>query len=80
VASGNAELGFVALSSVLSPRNRTPGSRWDVPAELYAPLRQDAVLLARGAANPAARAFLDHLRSAPVKALVATYGYGADER
>jgi molybdate transport system substrate-binding protein len=75
VASGNAELGFVALSSVLSPRNETKGSRWDVPADLYAPLRQDAVLLKRAAGNPAARAFLDFLRSAKAKALIQGYGY-----
>lgn len=78
VASGNAELGFVALSYVQSPRNRTPGSRWDVPGELYAPIRQDAVLLARAAGNPAARGFLDYLRSARAKALIETYGYGVE--
>jgi molybdate transport system substrate-binding protein len=75
VASGNAELGFVALSYVLSPRSETKGSRWDVPGDLYAPLHQDAVLLARGAANPAARGFLDFLSSAKAKALIASYGY-----
>ena len=78
VASGNAELGFVALSYVLSPRNETEGSGWDVPAELYAPVRQDAVLLKRAAENPAARSFLDFLRSTEVKALTETYGYGVD--
>lgn len=75
VASGSAELGFVALSSVLSLRNETRGSRWDVPANLYEPLQQDAVLLKRSAANPAARAFLDFLRSAKAKALIESYGY-----
>lgn len=80
VASGNAEVGFVALSYVVSPRNETPGSRWDVPAELHAPLRQDAVLLTRAAGNAAARGFLDFLRRQPVRALVESYGYAADER
>lgn len=80
VASGNAEIGFVALSYVVSPRNETPGSRWDVPAELYAPLRQDAVLLKRAAANPAARGFVEYLQSAPVRALVESYGYTVGER
>lgn len=78
VASGNAELGFVALSSVLSPRNETRGSRWDVPSDLHAPIRQDAVLVARAAGNPAARAFLGFLRSAKAKAVIATYGYGVE--
>jgi molybdate transport system substrate-binding protein len=75
VASGSAELGFVALSSVLSPRNETKGSRWDVPADLHAPIRQDAVLLARAAGNPAARGFLAFLRSAKVEAVIESYGY-----
>jgi molybdate transport system substrate-binding protein len=78
VASGNAELGFVALSYVLSPRHETRGSRWDVPQELYAPIRQDAVLLQRGAGNPAARGFLDFLRSGKAQAALATYGYGLE--
>lgn len=75
VASGNAELGFVALSYVLSPRNEIPGSRWDVPAELHAPIRQDAVLLTRAAANPAARGFLDFLRGDAAKTVIESYGY-----
>lgn len=78
VASGNAELGFVALSYVRSPRNRTPGSRWDVPSDLYEPIRQDAVLLTRAAANPAAREFLDFLRSDAAKAVIESYGYGGE--
>lgn len=75
VASGNAELGFVALSSVLSPRNETKGSRWDVPGHLHEPLQQDAVLLKRAASNKAARGFLEFLQSAKAKALIASYGY-----
>lgn len=78
VASGNAELGFVALSSVLSPRNPRQGSRWDVPSRLHAPIRQDAVLLARAAGNPAARGFLDFLRGARAETVIASYGYGVD--
>ncbi len=75
VATGNADLGFVALSYVLSPRSTAKGSRWDVPAGLHDPLHQDAALLTRAAANPAARAFLDFLRGAKAKALIASYGY-----
>lgn len=78
VASGNAEIGFVALSSVLSPRNDIEGSRWDVPAALHKPIRQDAVLLARGAGNAAARGFLDFLRGKQAKALMQAYGYGVE--
>lgn len=78
VASGNAELGFVALSSVLSPRNPTKGSRWDLPPNLHSPIRQDAVLLAKGAGNPAARRFLDFLRSEKAKAVIRRYGYSTE--
>lgn len=78
VASGNAELGFVALSYVLSPRNDTEGSRWDVPSDLHAPIRQDAVLLKRAAGNAAARAFLDFLRSDVATTVIETYGYGVE--
>lgn len=77
VASGNADLGFVALSYVLSPRNEQPGSRWDVPSDLYTPIRQDAVLLSRAADNPAARALVEFLRSAEVRKVIESYGYGS---
>lgn len=78
VASGNAEIGLVALSYVLSPRNPVAGSRWDVPASLHAPIRQDAVLLRRGAANEGARALLDHLRSDEARGVIERFGYGVD--
>lgn len=75
VASGNAELGFVALSQVYSDGLITSGSAWQVPAELYEPIRQDAVLLTRGQDNPAARALLDYLRSDEAMAIMRAYGY-----
>ena len=78
VATSNAELGFVALSQVLGRRNGATGSHWEVPDELHDPIRQDAVLLARGAANPAARAFVDYLRSPEARALIARDGYRVD--
>lgn len=75
VATGNAELGFVALSQVASPGTPVKGSYWLVPTERYRAIRQDAVLLRRGADNPAARALLAYLKSAPARALVAAWGY-----
>jgi molybdate transport system substrate-binding protein len=48
---------------------------WIVPDNLYSPIRQDAVLLKKGAANAAARAFLEFLRSADAGAVIARYGY-----
>lgn len=78
VATGNAELGFVARSNVDSPRNATPGSRWLVPGALYQPIRQDAVLLRRGEENSAARDLLAYLRRPDVRRTIAGYGYDVE--
>ncbi|MEZ5560337.1 MAG: molybdate ABC transporter substrate-binding protein [Pseudomonadales bacterium] len=78
VATGNAAAGFVALSSVLSPRNEVSGSRWDVPPDCYDPIRQDAILLERARDNAAARVFLDFLGGDGARALIVSYGYRAD--
>lgn len=75
VASGNAELGFVALSQVWSEGRLAGGSAWRVPPELHEPIRQDAVLLARGRDNPAARALLEFLHGERAAAIVRSYGY-----
>jgi molybdate transport system substrate-binding protein len=76
VASGNAELGFVAQSQVLAPGLPPVGSWWIVPASLYAPIRQDVVWLRTGEKNPAARAFMLFLASRKAEALIRDHGYG----
>ena len=75
VVTGNAELGFVALSQVAQPGKEIPGSVWRVPASLHDELRQDVVLLKAGAHNPAARALIEHVKGDAVRALIASYGY-----
>lgn len=75
VATGNAELGFVALSQVYKEGRITSGSAWIVPANLYAPIRQDAVVLARGKSNRAATALADYLQSDKSRAIIKAYGY-----
>ncbi len=75
VVSGNAELGFVALSQLGPGASRATGSWWLVPQSLYAPIRQDACLLTKGAEQPAARAFMEYLRSENSRALIRAYGY-----
>ncbi len=75
VATGNAAMGFVALSQVMVDGRIGRGSHWLVPAQLHAPLRQDAVLLAPGRANPAARALLDYLRTDAARAVIRAHGY-----
>ncbi len=77
-ATGNAELGLVALSALVGPRATTMGSRWEVPRSLHAPIRQDAVLLDAGRDNPAAVAFLAFLKSAEGRRIAADFGYGTD--
>ena len=76
VATGNAELGFVALSQVYKDGRITSGSAWIVPAHRYDPIRQDAAILARGKDNPAARALVDYLRGAKAAAIIESFGYG----
>jgi len=76
VASGNAELGLVALSQVAVPGQPAPGSWWAVPQQLYTPIRQDAALLQPGAGSAAARALLDYLRSEPARVVIRAWGYG----
>jgi len=72
VESGNAELGFVALSQVIGK----PATQvWLVPAEDYPPILQDAVLLEAGQGNPAARAFYDFLKGPEAAEIIRKYGY-----
>jgi molybdate transport system substrate-binding protein len=75
VASGNAELGFVALSQVRDENGETRGSLWLVPQALYTPIRQDAALLARGRGNSAAGQFMAYLRSPKATAIIQSFGY-----
>jgi molybdate transport system substrate-binding protein len=75
VATGNAQLGFVALSQVAVDGRIAKGSGWIVPAHLHAPIRQEAVQLAKGRGNPAALALLQYLRGETARAIVRSHGY-----
>ena len=75
VRSGNAELGFVALSQLVMPGQPLPGSYWRVPAALHPPIRQDAVLLAPGQGQAAALALLAYLKTPAAQALIRAHGY-----
>lgn len=76
VSTGNAELGFVALSQVIANGKIASGSGWIVPDNLHSPILQDAVLLKTGAENPAASALLQFLKSPEALAIIRKYGYG----
>lgn len=75
ISTGNAELGFVALSQVIENGKIGSGSGWIIPGNYYTPIRQGAVLLKKGAENPAASALLDYLKTAPALAIIKKYGY-----
>ena len=75
VASGNAELGFVALSQITKDGKLIKGSAWIVPTNLHAPIRQDAVMLVNGKGNAAASALMAYLKSDKAKAVIRAYGY-----
>ena len=75
VSTGNAELGFVALSQVSENGKITSGSAWHVPDNLYSPIRQDAILLKTGEHNPAALALMQFLKSPKATEIIQNYGY-----
>ena len=81
VASGAAELGFVALSQLRAAARgaaggQVKGSMWVVPEASYRPIDQQAVLLVGAWGNPAARAFLDFLKGGEARAVIERFGYG----
>ena len=75
VSTGNAEIGFVALSQVYEAGKLKSGSAWVVPASMHSPIRQDAVLLTRARDNKAAVALLAFLKTEKTKAVIRSYGY-----
>jgi len=75
VFSENAELGFVALSQVYENGKLKQGSGWRVPASMYSPIKQDAILLNPGRNNPAALALMQYLQSDAAKRVIQNFGY-----
>lgn len=75
VSTGNAELGFVALSQVYTDGKLGSGSAWIVPAALYDPIRQDAVILKPGMNNPAAAALVEYLKGPEAARVIESFGY-----
>lgn len=75
VSTGNAELGFVALSQVYKDGTITSGSAWVVPETMYEPIRQDALILKKGEANPAAKALVEYLKGPKAAEIIKAYGY-----
>ncbi|MDF3932378.1 molybdate ABC transporter substrate-binding protein [Pseudomonas citronellolis] len=75
VSTGNAELGFVALSQIYKDGKVTSGSAWIVPANLHEPIRQDAVILDKGKDSAAAKALVEYLKGPKASAVIKSFGY-----
>ena len=74
-ATGNAELGVVALSQVMEDGKIKAGSAWVVPAQMHEPIRQDAIVLNNAKDNVAAKALMDYLKGDKARAIISAYGY-----
>ena len=75
VSTGNAELGFVALSQIYKDGKVTSGSAWIVPADMHDPIKQDAVILNKGKDSAAAKALVEYLKGPKAAAVIKSYGY-----
>jgi molybdate transport system substrate-binding protein len=76
IATGNAELGFIALSQYHRTPKDSQGSHWLVPQQWYDKILQGAVLLKKGENNPAAKAFMVFLTTdKSARAVIEKYGY-----
>ncbi len=74
VASGNADLGFVALPQLLSKKSAN-GSMWEVPTTYYRPIEQQALLLRKSRQPAAAKAFLAYIRGEGTREILSRFGY-----
>ncbi len=77
VATGNANVGFVAFSQVKAWKE-SAGTFWEIPQDYYLPIAQQAVLLKKGMNKPAATAFLEFLKSPEARTVITGYGYGVE--
>ncbi len=75
VQSGNADIGFIALSQVMQDGKIGQGSAWLVPVGMHSPIRQAAVLLVKGKDNPAAAALAAYLRGDKARTIIRRHGY-----
>lgn len=80
VGTGNANLGFVALSQVIHQQNEGKADFWQVPAHLYSPIRQDAVVLNSAKNNAAVWDFLDFMNSHQGRTIIQSFGYEIQEK
>lgn len=75
VQTGNVDAGIVALSLVVAPKVAGTGRFQRIAEDQYPVLEQGAVITARGAGNPAAKAYIGFLRSPEARAVFDRYGF-----
>ncbi len=75
VLTGAAEVGFTAKSVVLDPSLKQRGRWIDLPATGYSPIAQGVVILKRTSQLPAARQFVQFLRSPDARRILQQFGY-----
>lgn len=80
VATGNATLGFVAMSQLASPDLPEASCSWHVPPGLHGLLQQQRVLLTRSEDSDAARQFIEFIDEDAAREIIARHGYRVAER
>lgn len=75
VTSGNAQLGFIALSQVIDEGDIKRGLGWIVPDDMHSPLNQDLVVLSSAKENPAVADFVDFMKSSLAIDIIHRFGY-----
>ena len=75
VASGNAQIGILALSLAVAPTMKDKGTYWEIPTDSYPPIEQAAIIPTAAADKPLARAFLDYVRTQEAQAILREYGF-----
>jgi molybdate transport system substrate-binding protein len=79
VQSGNADVGILALSLALSPSMRNEGRYFEIPQQLYPPLRQAVVILKRSQHKEGSEQFVEFMTTAATKSLLLQYGFAPPE-
>jgi molybdate transport system substrate-binding protein len=74
VDSGNAQVGFISLTSALTPRLKADGHFIQVPADDYPPILQGAIVIKASAGAGAAHRFLEFLAKPEIQQTLATEG------
>jgi molybdate transport system substrate-binding protein len=76
IDSGNAEIGIIALSLALAPSMQSRGRYVEVPANLYPPIEQGAIIIKSSAKKETARQFLDYLKRPEIQSIFRKFGFG----